>query len=146
MQMKSRKRGFTLVELMIVAIVVAVLAAVAIPLMGSNRKRAMMTEAETGLGMLRSSMRTLYAESGAYNKDRTGGVVNTGSITNIPGVSTNDIAGRWFDGSAYDLELVSSNSYTLRCRGDNSSTANKADVAGLTVELNEGGIFTRTGY
>jgi prepilin-type N-terminal cleavage/methylation domain-containing protein len=146
MKMKSRKSGFTLVELMIVAIIVAILAAVAIPLMGTNKKRAMMTEAEAGLGMLRSSLRTLYAESGAYNKDRNGNPIVAGSITNIPGVSTNDIAGRWFDGSAYDLQVVASNSYTVRCQGDVSSTANKADVAGLSVTLNEGGTFTRTGY
>jgi prepilin-type N-terminal cleavage/methylation domain-containing protein len=146
MKLKSNKSGFTLVELMIVAIIVAILAAVAIPLMGSNKKRAMMTEAEAGLGMLRSSLRTLYAESGAYNKDRSGASLSTGSITNIPGVTTNDIAGRWFDGNAYDLQSVASNSYTVRCRGDQSTSANKAEVAGLTVTLDESGTFVRTGY
>ena len=45
MRKTSRKAGFTLVELMVVAIIVAILAAVSIPLMSGNKRRAAATEA-----------------------------------------------------------------------------------------------------
>ena len=146
MKMQTSKQGFTLVELMIVAVIVAILAAVAIPLMSANKSRAMMTEAESGLGMLRSSLRTLYAESGAYNLDRNGNAIGTGSITNIPGVSTNDVAGRWFNSPAYALTTVTSNTFLLTATGNNSTTTNAAQVAGLVVTLDQNGTFVRTGY
>ena len=72
MKRKSKdknKAGFTLVELMVVAVIVAILAAVAIPLMSANKNRAIMTEAEAALGTIRSALRAQYAETGAYNKD-----------------------------------------------------------------------------
>ena len=150
MKIKSSKSGFTLVELMVVAVIVAILAAVAIPMMTANKKRAMATEAESALGMLRSSMRTLYAETGAYNVDRAGNTIpassTAGSVTAIPGVSTNDLAGRWFDYKAYTLETVTPSTYVLRVKGDNSLAPNHTDVAGMTCDLIETGSFTNRNY
>jgi len=150
MKIKSRKSGFTLVELMVVAVIVAILAAVAIPMMTANKKRAMATEAESALGMLRSSLRTLYAETGAYNLDRAGNTIaassTAGSVTNIPGVSTNDLSGRWFDFNAYTLETVAANTYCLRVKGSASLAPNHADVAGMTCDLIQDGSFTNRNY
>ena len=146
MKRQARKRGFTLVELMVVAVIVAILAAVAIPLMSANKSRAIMTEAEAGLGMLRSSLRTLYAETSAYNKDRNGNAISTGSITNIPGVNVNDLTGRWFNAPAYTLSAVGASTFTVTATGNNSTAPNASDVAGLVVTLDDTGTFTRTGY
>ena len=66
---KKSKDGFTLVELMVVAVIVAILAAVAIPLMSANKNRAIMTEAEAALGTIRSVLRAQYAETGRYDVD-----------------------------------------------------------------------------
>ena len=130
-----------------VAVIVAVLAVVAGSLMMANKRRAIMTEAETGLGLLRMSLRTLYAESGAYDRDRSGAtLIVAGSVTNIPGVNTNDLSGHWFNAPAYDLQAVSSNAFTVRCQGSQSTASNSADVAGLVVTLDESGNFVRTGY
>lgn len=131
---------------MIVSVIVAILAAVAVPLMTPNKKCAMATEAETGLGLLRMALRTLYAESGAYNRDRSGATISVGSISNIPGVSLIDLSGRWFNVPAYDLQMVAANTFTVRCRGSQSTTSNATDVADLTVTLDEIGNFVRTGY
>ena len=72
---KMRKNGFTLVELMVVAVIVAILAAVAIPLMSGNKKRAMCSEAEAALGTIRSQLRAQYAETKDYTKSALGGTV-----------------------------------------------------------------------
>ena len=137
--MKRRNRaGFTLIELMVVAIIVAILAAVAIPLMSANNKRAMATEAEAGLGSLRTALRAVYAETSAYNKDYNGNAIT--AITNLPGVATVDLNGKYFQSSDYSLSAVGQNTYTLRVAG-NATT----DVAGVVITLDQAGAWFRQG-
>lgn len=132
------KKGFTLVELMVVAIIVAILAAVAIPLMTANVKRAKATEAEAGCGSVRTALRVYYAEKGAYPA--------SGAATTIPGVGANDLDGVYF--STPDYAFVSAGAtYTITATGNSggSTAPSKAEVAGVVITLNHNGAFTRTG-
>ncbi|MFH1622014.1 MAG: type II secretion system protein [Candidatus Omnitrophota bacterium] len=63
MKILRNKQGFTMIELMIVAIIVAILAVVLIPLMSANRNRAYATEAEATLGTIRTAMRVASASN-----------------------------------------------------------------------------------
>ncbi len=131
--MKTRnKAGFTLVELMVVAIIVAILAAVAIPLMTANKKRAMFTEAEAGCGHVRTAQRVYQAEHGTF-KDHNG----TLAAGNMPGIGASDLDGKYFKTINYTMRADSTN-YEIRCTGSTG------DVAGLWVELDEEGVFTRS--
>ncbi len=139
MKVKS-KSGFTLVELMVVAVIVAILAAVAIPLMSGNKRRAMATEAEAALGTVRTALRAMYAETKAYNRDPNGNTISANtSVTNIPGVTASDLEGRYFRASDYTIAAIGTDTYTLRCQGSTG------DVAGITITLNQDGVFNRTG-
>ena len=140
--MKKRSRaGFTLIELMVVAIIVAILAAVAIPLMSANKKRAMATEGEAGLGSVRTALRAMFAESGAYNLDLNKAAITAPcSVTNIPGVGANDLNGKYFQSGNYSLTAVGANTYTLQVQGNPTT-----DVAGVTITLNEQGNWNRSG-
>ena len=144
---RKNKKGFTLVELMVVAIIVAILAAVAIPLMTANKKRAAASEGEAGLGSLRTCMRSLKAQTDAYNKALDGTTINVGDLwTKVPGASQSDLNGRYFDGAAYDLTTVSASNYTLRVRGSQSTVApDLGIVAGVVMTLDQDGQFSRTG-
>jgi len=139
--MKTKgKSGFTLVELMVVAVIVAILAAVAIPLMSGNKKRAMATEAEAALGTVRTALRAMYAETKAYNVDPNGNTISAGtSVTNIPGVTAADLEGKYFKASDYTISAIDANTYTLRCQGS------AGEVSGVTITLNQDGVFNRTG-
>lgn len=132
---KMRKNGFTLVELMVVAVIVAILAAVAIPLMSGNKKRAMCSEAEAALGTIRSQLRAQYAETKDYTKSASGGTV--AGVFDISGVETNDLQGRYFAPGDYSI-TVGSSTYTVSCTGT-------GEVAGVTITLDQDGTFTRTG-
>ena len=137
--MKNNKSGFTLVELMVVAIIVSILAAVAIPLMSANKKRAMSTEAEAGLGTIRSVLRAMYVQTGSYNADLNGNTIANGSsVTNIPGIGTGDLDGKYFSEDDYELTTVAAGTYTLTATGTN-------DVAGVVITLDQSGTFTRMG-
>jgi len=143
---RNKKSGFTLVELMVVAVIVAILAAVAIPLMTGNRQRAMATEAEAGLGTMRTALRAMYAQTGAYNKDLDGNAIAAGAAsTAIPGINAGDLDGKYFDDAAYSISAVGAATYTLTANGANSTTADRADVSGITITLDQDGTFTRTG-
>jgi prepilin-type N-terminal cleavage/methylation domain-containing protein len=148
--MKNRqgRNGFTLVELMVVAVIVAILAAVAIPLMSANKKRAMATEAQAALGTVRSALRAMYAETGAYNTNLNGQVLATGSggsVTNIPGISPGDLNGRYFSQESYAISNIAANAYTLVANGTSSVASNSAEVAGIVITLNEQGDFAISG-
>jgi len=143
---RKRKSGFTLVELMIVAIIVAILAAVAIPMMMRNRQRAMITEAESGLGTMRAQLRAMYAETRAYNVTPNGGALAAGdAATDIPGLQTGNLDGRYFDDDAYSIRAIGANTYTLVAQGDNSGAPDASEVAGIVITLDQAGAIVRSG-
>ncbi|MEI7850672.1 MAG: prepilin-type N-terminal cleavage/methylation domain-containing protein [Kiritimatiellales bacterium] len=63
---KNKKSGFTLVELMIVAAIIAILAAIVIPLLAANRQRAIAAEGQNLLGVAASACKVYYAENGTF--------------------------------------------------------------------------------
>lgn len=118
--MQDKRSGFTLVELMVVAIIVAILAAVAVPLMTGNKDRAMATEGQAGCGAVWTALRVHYAEHDAYPAD-------TSDVTTLPGINSNDLDGVYFDTSGYAWD-----------NGPNTITAQGTaggDAAGETVIL-----------
>lgn len=137
----SKKAGFTLVELMVVAIIVAILAAVAIPLMSGNKKRAAASEAEAALGTIRSALRAMYAETGAYNQTPASATIAAGAAaTAVPGINAGDLVGRYWQEANYTVSAISSNTFTLRATGSTDPNA-----SGVTITLNETGGWVRTG-
>ena len=125
---KRNKAGFTLVELMVVAIIVAILAAVAIPLMTGNKKKAYATEAQAGLGTIRTALQVYKAENNAYPSYN--GVANAAGLT----VKAGDLAGKYFKDTDYTLLSTPSN-YTA------TATGSTGDVNTLTVTLDQTGAW-----
>ena len=137
----KQRQGFTLVELMVVAVIVAILAAVAIPLMSANKKRAMATEGEAGLGTIRSALRAMYAQTGAYDKDLNGNDIDDGSSpTNVPGIGSGDLDGKFFQEGDYELTTLETTNYLLTATGNETN-----DLDGVVITLDEAGDFVRMG-
>lgn len=84
---KSRK-GFTLVELMVVIVIVALLAAVAVPLYMNYTKDAKRSEAAGALAAVATAQQTYYQRNGAY----------TNALANL-NVDLSDLAANWTFGN-----------------------------------------------
>ncbi len=61
-----RRKGFTLLELVMVVIIIGILSSIALPQFLKTRERARMTEALSILGQIRSSQIRYYIEKGTY--------------------------------------------------------------------------------
>ena len=124
LQLRERS-AFTLIELLVVVIIVAVLAAVGVPMLSANVQRARASEAEAGLGTVRTALRSYFAENQTYvgatlpniglNVDQSG----AGSLDD-------DLDGRWFSDDAYALGGLSLTGFCVRVNGA-ASAAPRAD-------------------
>ena len=128
---KQKFEGFTLVEVMVVVIIIAVLAAVAIPLMTGNVKRAIATEGIAGLGTIRSNMRAMLAETGDYKKNPQGNDINkNGLVTEeISGFSTGDLTGRYFKDTDYSFQTLNQSNFLIRVVGSGGTEPPGAERA-----------------
>lgn len=69
--MNVQQRGFTLVELMIVVVVIGILTAIAVPSYGSYRIKSARAAAQTELLQLASLQEKIYLNSNAYSPNLT---------------------------------------------------------------------------
>ena len=92
----SRKKAFTLIELMVVILIVSILAAVAAPIMRGRIDAAKWSEGKAMAGTLATSIRTYAAEkgdNGSYGTDNP-------TLTSL-GFSTSDLTGTYFGSGEY---------------------------------------------
>lgn len=127
---KQKKSGFTLVELMVVAIIVAILAAVAVPLMSGNRERAMATEAQAGCSTIAQAIKLEWVKSGSFS-------TNSSSAVSLQGINDGDLDGAYFNDDSYTWTAESGSTYTIVATGKTGG-----DAAGetLTMTVTEGDV------
>ena len=97
------KKGFTLIELMVVILIVAILAAVAIPILRGRIESAKWSEGAAIAGTIKTAAKVCYAEdSSAANV-----LALTDEVANIMddlGFEAQDLTGQYF--SAADFEIT----------------------------------------
>jgi len=137
LQLMRKKAAFTLIELLVVVIIVAVLAAVGIPLMAGQIARARLSEADAGLGTIRTAMRAEFAENGAAVGYST---VPTGSpITANIGVAAGDLNGRFFADANYTIRTVSIPGFCVSVTGATGTAPRSAQVDGVSRAMDQDG-------
>lgn len=139
---KKKQTGFTLIELLVVIIIVAVLAAVGIPLLTANVEKAKLTEADAGLSTVRIGMRAHLAEHGKYETPVDLSVIGI----KLPDASTapatpGDLDGRYFSTDAYSATATTDFEFCAAVDGGDAGNVAiaAAEVADLDRSIDEQG-------
>jgi len=137
--MKSNK-GFTMVELMVVVLIVGILAAVAVPLMSGRIDASKWSEAKAAMGTIASGLRAYAAEKGSFSSAPT--------LTEI-GISDNELDGTYFSHDAYAITSASASSgqvsFVITCTAADSTRSGKpGSPAGMTLTSNSGNSYVAT--
>ena len=118
-----RKKGFTLIEVLIVIIILGILATLAMPQFAGLAKRAYFAESWTGLSAMRTAMEIYKVENGNYAG---------ATVANIPFTTP---TGAVF---AYSIASVDATNYNLLATGSGKA-------AGLTAWVTEDGVKGNAG-
>ena len=101
----NMKKGFTLVELMVVILIVGILAAVAIPLMQGRIDKAKWSEANATAGTIRTAVRAYAAETSVATAQGLVGTNLAGGNSAL-GFAAQDLEGTYFAAGDYSITAV----------------------------------------
>jgi prepilin-type N-terminal cleavage/methylation domain-containing protein len=97
-----RRKGFTLIELMVVILIVAILAAVAIPIMRGRIDAAKWSEGKAMMGTIATAIRAYSAEKGA---DWTGTWPTGNDLAGL-GFKSGDLTGNYFKDACFAYTIT----------------------------------------
>ena len=103
--MLRAKKGFTLIELIIVVIIIGILAAIAMPMMQRMKGKTICAEAVTALGTIRNAVRQYYVQ---YNNYPMGWLASMSSarLAAMGFSSSDDLTGVYFDKNCYQVSAL----------------------------------------
>jgi len=128
----QRLRGFTMVELLVVLIILAILVAVAAPMYFGNVDRARASEAVAAAGTIKQALRDYFVSRNTYFNISAGNIdspLPTSVTASVPtpssaGVNVNLGVVQYFSNAAYSVTAASPNWHTNITAGNPGAPVN----------------------
>ena len=138
----EKRKGFTLIELMVVIFIVGILAAVAIPIMRGRIDSAKWSEGKAAAGSIRTAARAFCAEKGPT----WGGVwanITLGDLgfNVVSAADGDDLDGKYFTNEAYAVAFTAYDTYTVTVTAVSSLRVDKPATPAI-VTLDQNGTWT----
>ena len=143
MKLLKNKKGFTLLELLIVLVIIGVIAGLMFPVLTSQIEKSRAQEAVTALGTVKEKMAQYYNTNGSY-VGAILGVTGTGNI----GFNPNTTAGGQTAQFSYVLSNVQATTGaapTWTCTATASPLGRGGSTAADTIVITENGDVARNG-
>ncbi len=162
---RLRVKGFSMIELLVVLLIIGILAAVAAPLFLQNTDRARASEAVAAMGSIREAQRTYRSQFGSYITNIVDGTIyfgSTGAQRDLLGVNIH--GAKYFSPGSYTISTTSAGGaitnpldFVILANGANSvaltsgsatddGARNNTDVASLQVQMdNSGATYYKVG-
>ena len=136
------KKGFTMIELIFVIVILGILASVAIPRLAATREDAEISAAVANLRTLVSDATAYYTVKGTFGTDNTGrsSTIKWNEITNVPLKPKNDSRGVYGDGV---LKVGDQDCILVALRGKTASApahiviAKQKDASGVCKQVQD---------
>lgn len=134
------KKGFTLIELMVVIFIIGILSAVAIPYMRGRTDAAKWTEGKAIAGSIRTAARTYCEEMGSGYSYPGTTLTQLGFAVN-PGAPGGDLDGKYFTDDSVSIVFNGYNDYLITVDATKSLSGD-APATPSKITLDSAGTFT----
>lgn len=104
MNKKRERRGFTLIELMVVILIVGILAAVAVPILRGRIEQAKWSEGAASAGAIKTAVRAYYADNPTAAAALAGQLASACEAT--LGFQSGDLTGRYFTSANFTITSI----------------------------------------
>jgi prepilin-type N-terminal cleavage/methylation domain-containing protein len=121
--------GFTLIELMVVILIVAILAAIAIPILRGRINEAKWSEGKAMVGSIASPIRAYHEQAGPDGSPPT--TLSPGPTAS--GFAAGDLTGTYFSDADFSFNVISMNRLAF------AVTANNAGLDPASYQLDQSG-------